>query len=68
MKPTPHERAALNTWLAEMNPQNINSWYMTDDSGKELNFLSAMRFAITLAEERCSFFYHFRLGQLTTLA
>ena len=52
MKLTPNERAELNTWLAEGNPVRSNPWDMTDESGKELDFVSAMRLVITLAEER----------------
>ena len=52
MKLTPNERAELNAWLAEGNSENSNPWYMTDESGKELDFVSAMRLVITLAEER----------------
>ena len=52
MKLTPNERAELNAWLAEGNSETSNPWYMTDESGKELDFVSAMRLVTTLAEER----------------
>ena len=52
MKLTPNERAELNAWLAEGNSENSNPWYMTDERGKELDFVSAMRLVTTLAEER----------------
>ena len=52
MKLTPNERAELNAWLAEGNSENSNPWYMADESGKELDFVSAMRLVTTLAEER----------------
>ena len=52
MKLTPNEQKELQIWLAEGNPENSNPWDMTDESGKELDFVSAMRLVITLAEER----------------
>ncbi|MBO5108907.1 MAG: hypothetical protein J6B97_10815 [Bacteroidales bacterium] len=51
MKLTPNEQKELNTWLAEGNSENSNPWYMTDESGKELDFVSAMRTVAELAAE-----------------
>lgn len=51
MKLTPNEQKELQAWLAEGNPENSNPWYMTDESGKELDFVSAMWLVSALAEE-----------------
>ena len=52
MKLTPHEQKELQAWLAEGYPENSNPWYMTDESGTELDFVSAMRTVVELAAER----------------
>lgn len=51
MKLTPNERTELNAWLAEGNAENSNPWCMTDESGNELDFVSAMRTVAELAAE-----------------
>lgn len=51
MKLTPNEQKELNAWLAEGNSENSNPWYMTDESGKELEFVSAMQTVAELAAE-----------------
>lgn len=51
MKLTPNEQAELNTWLAEGNSKNSNPWNITDESGNELDFVSAMRTVAELAAE-----------------
>lgn len=55
MKLTPNEQKELNAWLAEGNPENSNPWDMTDESGKDLDFVSAMRLVTILAEEQMPF-------------
>lgn len=55
MKLTPNEQKELNAWLAEGNSENSNPWYMTDESGNDLDFVSAMRLVTILAEEQMPF-------------
>lgn len=51
MKLTTNEQRELQAWLAEGNSENSNPWYMTDECGNELDFVSAMRTVAELAAE-----------------
>lgn len=54
MKLTPNEQTELNAWLTEGNSENSNPWYMTDECGNELDFVSAMRTVTELAAEHAA--------------